>query len=127
MSKHQDLLFKAKLRKKNIPLDMTKWKLPHRRVFTISAMTTPFLSNHRNLYLCPEGHVLWAALEEITAEEHRLYIMKYLNDTEADFVFIDGFPLRKLKLRVSQKMTVDSINYSVQLFCFQCLKTWHLS
>lgn len=71
--------------------------------------------------------MFWAALEEITAE-HRLYIMKYLNVTEADFVLNDRYPLQKLeKLFVSQKMIVDSINYFVQLFCFQCLKTWHLS
>ena len=91
-------------------------------------MTTPFLSSHRNLYFHPAGHFLWAALEEITAEEHRLYIMKYLNVTEADFVLNDRFPLQRLeKLFVSQKMIVDSNNYFVQLFCFQCLKTWHLS
>lgn len=90
-------------------------------------MTTPFLSSHRSFYLHPAGHVL-AALESTTAEEHSLYIMKYLNVTEADFVLNDRYPLQKLeKLFVSQKMIMDSINYFVQLFCFQCLKTWHLS
>lgn len=68
--------------------------------------------------------MFWAALEEITAEEHRLYIMKYLNVTEEDFVLNDRYPLQKSeKLFVSQKMIVDGINYFVQLFCFQCLKT----
>lgn len=53
--------------------------------------------------------------------------MKYLNVTEADFLFNNRFPLQKLeKPSVSQKMIMASINCFVELFCFQCLKTWHL-